>query len=185
MQGEHRRNLIPFQIFPYPSNTDLPTRTERDFIVYPLRHHAILTDPATPAKPDASSLNLKIPGYFLTPFLPAPLPPLASAPPAACAAFLAAFSCSALASRSRRCSGVSPSSRPLATGRRACALCRSRSRWSPRAAPRSGQGQHHPKTHRNKRKEKKRFYQDLRITEQEDENPKREREILRMVWWRI
>jgi hypothetical protein len=93
-------------------------------------------------------------GYFLPAFLPAPL---ASPPPAACAAFLAAFSCSALASRSRRCSGVSPSSRPLATGRRACALCRSRSRWSPRAAPRSGQGQqqHYPKhTPIEKRKDK-------------------------------
>jgi hypothetical protein len=82
-------------------------------------------------------------------FLPAIFPaPLASAPPpAACAAFLAVFSCSALASLSRRCSGVSPSSRPFATGRRACALCRSRCRWSPRADA-SGQGQqqqHHPK----------------------------------------
>jgi hypothetical protein len=88
-------------------------------------------------------LRTKDPGYFLPVFLP----PLAQAPPAACAAFLAAFSCSALASRSRRCSGVSPSSRPLAAGRRACALCRSRSLWSPRAAqPRSRtKRNHHPK----------------------------------------
>ncbi|CAN6351046.1 unnamed protein product [Urochloa humidicola] len=115
------------------------------------------TDLATPAKPNSSTLNLKTTSYFLPAFLPAPLPPLASAPPAACAAFLAAFSCSALASRSRRCSGVSPSSRPLAAGRRACALCRSRSRWSPRAASLRSR----TTTARPSKNTEKRFYKDL------------------------
>lgn len=70
--------------------------------------------------------------YFFPPLFPlAPAPPLPPCP-VACAAFLAAFSCSALASLSRRCSGVSPSSRPFTTGFRACALCLSRSLWSPR-----------------------------------------------------
>jgi hypothetical protein len=73
--------------------------------------------------------------YFFPPLFPlAPAPPLPPCP-VACAAFLAAFSCSALASLSRRCSGVSPSSRPFTTGFRACALCLSRSLWSPRAHP--------------------------------------------------
>ncbi|XBJ25489.1 hypothetical protein VPH35_003134 [Triticum aestivum] len=80
------------------------------------------------------------PNYY---FLPAAFFFLASsAPCVACAAFLAVFSCSALASLSRRCSGVSPSSRPLVPGFRACARCRSRSLWSPRAAASKVKEQH-------------------------------------------
>ena len=86
------------------------------------------TDPMPGRRPPGRSKQIQI--YFLPAFFF-----LASvAPPCvACAAFLAVFSCRALASLSRRCSGVSPSSRPLVAGFRACALCLSRSLWSPRA----------------------------------------------------
>ncbi|KAL5202706.1 hypothetical protein ABZP36_013658 [Zizania latifolia] len=75
---------------------------------------------------DRNPMPRRTAAYFLVALLPL-APPAPPPCPAACAAFLAAFSCSALASLSRRCSGVSPSSRPFTTGFRACARCLSRS----------------------------------------------------------
>lgn len=52
-----------------------------------------------------------------------PAPSGCREPVSPCTAFLAAVSCSAFASLSRRCSSVSPSSRCFTAGFRACALC--------------------------------------------------------------
>eukprot|EP00271_Cylindrocystis_brebissonii_P011522 TRINITY_DN29365_c0_g1_i1.p1 TRINITY_DN29365_c0_g1~~TRINITY_DN29365_c0_g1_i1.p1 ORF type:complete len:163 (-),score=3.50 TRINITY_DN29365_c0_g1_i1:109-597(-) len=69
--------------------------------------------------------------YFFTAFFPASPAPDPS--PEACAAFFANFSCNALASLSRRCSGVNPSALPPpALALRAAARSRSFSRWLPR-----------------------------------------------------